>query len=156
MVNLISSLLQQVVQKNPTVSDDILSLHNKHDKKGTRPTLSEWSRLLQSEVRRLSKVFVVIDALDECPESSGIRRDFLTEILKLQNTQILVTSRHIPAVGREFEMAARLEVRATDEDVERYLKDRIRKEPRLARHITAAPDLEETIVTTVTEKAKGM
>ena len=156
MANLLASLLQQVARNCPTVSDDILSLHNNYGKKGTRPPLSEWSRLLESELCRFSKVFIVIDALDECPESRGIRRDFLNEIWKLPKTQILVTSRHIPAVEREFEMAARLEIRATDEDVERYLKDRILRERRLARHVKEVPALEKAIVTSVREKAKGM
>jgi hypothetical protein len=75
--NLIASLLQQLVQISPVVSGEILSLYDYHTKNGTRPALGELSRLLQLESRRFSKVFVLIDALDECPESSYIRTSLL-------------------------------------------------------------------------------
>ena len=52
-------------------------LYRRHSKKQTRPTLGELSKLLQSEVRHISKVFIVIDALDECPESNRTRESFL-------------------------------------------------------------------------------
>src|SRR5436190_10435295 len=66
-VNLIASLLQQLVQSNPIIFDEIASLYDDNIKKQKRPTLSEWSKLLQLEIRSLSKVFIIIDALDECP-----------------------------------------------------------------------------------------
>jgi hypothetical protein len=133
-----------------------MSLYHHHVKKRTRPTLSEWSKLLQSEVRRLSKVFIIIDALDECPESNGTRDSFLIEIRKLQpSIHLLVTSRHIPTIS-DFENAARVDVRASDKDVRRYLKDRIERERRLVRHVKADPTLQETIINTIVEKAKGM
>jgi hypothetical protein len=156
-VNLIASLLQQLVQRNHVISNDIMSLYHYHKQKQTRPTAGKWSKLLESEVRRLSKVFIVIDALDECPESNGTRDNFLAEIRKLQPiTHLLVTSRHIPTIEREFEKAARVEIRASDEDVRRYLERRIESGGRLVRLLKADPALQATIANTIVENAKGM
>lgn len=112
--------------------------------------------MLQSEVRRFSEVFIIIDALDECPESEDTRASFLAEIRTLHQNARLVTSRHIPTIKSEFEKAARLEICASDEDVTTYLESRIERESRLARHVKAAPDLQATIISTIRQKAKGM
>jgi hypothetical protein len=156
-VNLIASLLQQLVQRNSVIPDEIVSLYHRHINKQTRPTLAEWSELLRSEVHRLSKVFIIVDALDECSEGDGTRDSFLSEILKLQpSIRLLVTSRHILTIEREFEKAARIEILANDEDVRKYVEGRIETERRLSRHIKADPTLQDTIISTIVEKAKGM
>jgi hypothetical protein len=155
--NLIASLLQQLTQKNPVLSNNTMALYHRHREKQTRPTLSEWSQLLQSEVRGLFKVFIIVDALDECSESNGSRDSFLAEIRKLQpDIHLLVTSRHLTSIEHEFEKAARVEIRASDEDIRRYLESRTERERRLLRHVNTDQDLKEAIVSTIVENAKGM
>ncbi|KAH0543124.1 hypothetical protein FGG08_002550 [Glutinoglossum americanum] len=156
VVNLIASLLRQLIQKNAFISNEISSLYHHHIEKQTRPTFDEWFKLLQSEAHHLSKVFIVIDALDECPESNGTRDGFLTEIQKLPNIHLLVTSRHIPSIERVFGKAARMEVQASNGDVRRYLECRIMRDHRLVRRIEADPALQEAIINAIIEKAKGM
>jgi hypothetical protein len=152
---LIASLLQQLVQRKPAVSDEIVSLHRCYIKEGTRPTLSKWSELLQLEARRLSKVFIIIDALDECLEST--RDSFLVEIRKLlPSIHLLVTSRHNITIKPEFERAAHVEIRASDEDVKKYLKDRIESERQLVRQVRKDSALQGTVINTIMENAKGM
>jgi len=108
-------------------------------------------------VRRISKVFIVIDALDECPESNRTRESLLAEIRKLQPTiHLLITSRHILAIKREFEQAAQVEICASSEDVKKYLKYRIESEGRLVRLVKADPALQAAIVNTIVANAKGM
>ena len=156
-VNLIASLLQQLVQRSPTFSNEIVLLYQNCFKKRTRPTLNEWSKLLRLEVRHFSKVFILIDALDECPEGNNIRKNFLDEILELQSSvQLFVTSRRCSTIEREFEKATRIEIHASDEDVRRYLGCRIEGEHLLKRHVEADPFLRKQIINTIAEKAKGM
>lgn len=134
-----------------------MSLYHDHRQKQTRPTLAEWSKWLQFEVRRPSNVFIVIDALDECPESEGTRESFLAAIQKLQPTiRLLITSRHIPTIERVFEMAAQVEIRASDEDVRRYLERRIASAPQLERHMIKDQTLKDRIVSALVKKAEGM
>jgi ankyrin repeat domain-containing protein 50 len=147
--------LQQLVQRKRAVSDEIASLYRCHIEEGTRPTLNTWSELLQLEVRRLSKIFIIVDALDECLEST--RDSFLVEIQKLQpSIHLLVTSRHNITIEPEFKRAARVEIRASDEDVKKYLKDRIESERQLVRQVRKNPALQETVISTIMENAKGM
>ena len=123
----------------------------------TRPTLTDCTDLLQSEARGFSKVFIVIDTLDECSESNGTRDSFLTEIRKLQpNVNLLIASRHISTIEREFENQARVEIRASDDDVRRYLESRIERERRLQCLVGEDMGLQGTIINTIVEKAKGM
>ncbi len=155
--NLLTSLLRQLVQGKSVISDGILSLYDHHVKRGTRPTLGECSKLLKSEIENYSKVFILVDAIDESNENSGVRDGFLAEIRKLQpSIYLLVTSRHISTIEREFENAACVEIRASDEDVRKYLEGRIERESRLKCHVKAHPALQEEIVQMIAKTAKGM
>jgi hypothetical protein len=158
VVNLITSLLLQLVQintDNTDIPNQILTAYHEHN--DIRPTLAACSQLLQSEIRRHRKVFIVIDAPDECSESNGTRDGFLAEIRKLlPSIRLFITSRQIPAIESEFKKAARLEIRASDGDVKKYLQGRIGRERRLADFVKADPVLQDAILTTIVENAKGM
>jgi hypothetical protein len=155
-VNLVGSLLRQLIQARSTIPDDIIALYRHHIDKQTRPMLTEYSKLLQPEVRRLSKVFIVVGALDECSESNGIR-GLLPEVKKLlPDIHLLVTSRYIGNIEREFDSVNRLEIRASNADVKNYLNAQIEGHPQLARHMKADPTLRNTILDTVIQKTSGM
>jgi hypothetical protein len=156
-VNLISSLLKQLIQQQPAISDNILDLYRHHHSRQTHPPLNEYSRLLQAEASHFSKVFIVIDALDECSEDGRIREHFLAEVQKLlPKARLLVTSRNIPNIERNFEGAARLEILAKDKDIERYLESRIESQPLLASYVRADSKLRADILSTIVKKAHGM
>jgi hypothetical protein len=156
-VNLVASLLKQLIQQQLAVSGNILELYRRHRSRQTHPPLSEYSRLLQAELRHFSKIFIVIDALDECSEESRIREHFLAEVRKLlPMIRLLVTSRHIPDIERKFEGAARLEICARDKDIKRYLESRIESQLPLAGYVRTDPTLRSDILTTIVEKAHGM
>lgn len=156
-VNLIASLLQQLLQRNCVLRDEIFSSLYEHQSKQTRPALSEYSTLFQSAVRGFSNVFIVIDALDECSETNGTRQGFLAEIRKVESQiHLLVTSRHSTIIAREFEKAARLEIRASNADVKKYLEGRIMTEPQFACHVKGDLALQNTIIETIVQKVEGM
>ncbi|KAI9830716.1 MAG: hypothetical protein M1819_005380 [Sarea resinae] len=155
--NLIASLLQQLVRKDAVLSDEIVSLYNRHLEKGTRPGLNDWSKLLRAEVGRFSMVFIAIDALDEIPESNGARDSFISEVESLQATvHLLFTSRHIQSIKHRFEEARRLEICAGDEDVKTYVDSRIDGERSLLCLVNSDPALRATIANIIVEKAQGM
>ncbi|KAF2175434.1 hypothetical protein K469DRAFT_647119, partial [Zopfia rhizophila CBS 207.26] len=153
--NLIASLLQQLVRKDAFVSEEITSLFHRHMQQLTRPTIAEWSMLLESQIGRFSRVFILIDALDECSEST--RDEFLYEMQQLQPfINLLITSRPISTIELELDGAARLGIHAADADIRRYLERRVKRERRLRRLLITDSALEETIVETIAENAKGM
>ncbi|KIW35343.1 uncharacterized protein PV07_02044 [Cladophialophora immunda] len=155
--NLIASLLQQLARRASVISENIKSLYEKHALNKARPSLDVFSSHLQSEVRRFSEVFIIIDALDECTEDNGTRRSFLDEIQKLQpNVHLLITSRHSATIQLGSESLTHIEIHASDRDIARYLENRIENAHRLVLHVRKDPSLENTIVRTISEKVKGM
>jgi hypothetical protein len=157
-VDLVGSIMQQLVQRHSHVSSEIRALYKTHYSKRTRPTFSECSTLLQMECRPFSKVFIVIDALDECLEADGTRHKLLSALQKLPPTVcLLVTSRpHIREVTDILENAAVLEVIASDHDIRAFLAGQMEEEGRLKRLVKTDPTLRETIINTIVEKVKGM
>jgi hypothetical protein len=106
---------------------------------------------LKSEIGTYSKVFVLVDALDECPEG-GIREGLISELRALSLTvKLLVTSRDIPSIAQHFHDAKRLDVFADDQDVQEYVRGRIGQAAR-----RPVKELQERVISKVTQKARGM
>ena len=155
--NLLASLLRQFCRQKGSLSPEVSKSYKYHCRHGTRPLVPDISRLLHSELKRFTKVYIVIDALDECPESDRTRDVFLTETLNLpSNAYLLVTSRPNNSIEKILTDAERLEIYAHDDDVRRHVAARITNEPLLMNHVTADPSLKDTIVSKITERAQGM
>ncbi|KAL5329352.1 hypothetical protein ACEPPN_002864 [Leptodophora sp. 'Broadleaf-Isolate-01'] len=122
--DLLASLLKQLAQGLSSVPESVKFLYECHKDKRTRPTLNEISSTLQSVGALYSKIFIIIDALDECQASDGCRTKFLEQIFAFQvknRANIFTTSRFIPDVTERFRDSLCLEIRASDHDVRRYL-----------------------------------
>ena len=85
LANLIATLLRQLLQEMPDIPDAFQSLYQQYVHKNTRPSVQELRTLLHSVTENYSKVFIVIDALDECTNVDGTRDSFLSELFLLQN-----------------------------------------------------------------------
>lgn len=126
--DLLMSILKQLSEKNHSLPDSVTSLYKQHKEKRTRPSSDEISKSLQSVASTFSRVFIVVDALDECQTSGGCRQALLTEIFNLQTrtkTNLFATSRFIPEITNRFKGSTTLEIRADDKDVRLYLDSRI-------------------------------
>jgi hypothetical protein len=155
-INLIASLWSQLVQQQDSLSNNVQDLYKDHRRRGTRPALSEVSRILRSEAGRYSKIFVIVDALDECPEAGRSRAILLTELRALQPTvNLMATSRFLDNIAREFEGAIQLEISASIKDVQEYVRGRF-CESLLSRKISKDAALREDIMKTVVGNAKKM
>jgi hypothetical protein len=155
-VDILESLLKQLVQAQPSMPESVKSLYKRHKDKRTRPSLDEITNVLYSVVANYSRVFIVIDALDECQASNGSRRRLLSEIFGLQDktgTNLFATSRFLPEIMKEFERSMTLEIRATDNDVLRYLDGHMSQLPS---YISRSYALQEEIKTTIVKAVDGM
>jgi ankyrin repeat protein len=153
---LLASLLKQLTQGRSSLPDSVKSLHDKHKDKRTRPSLAEISKALQSVAAMYSRVFIVVDALDECQASNGCRARFLLEIFNLQakcQASLFATSRFIPEITEKFEGSIALEIRATEQDVRRYVDGHI---SHLASFVGRNLDLQEEIKTEIVKAVDGM
>jgi hypothetical protein len=103
-----------------------------------------------------SRVFIVVDALDECQVSDGCRSRFLSEIFSLQakcGINIFATSRFIPEITEKFNGSTSLEIRASNEDVRKYLDGHIF---RLPGFVVRNPELQDEIKTEIVRLVDGM
>lgn len=101
-----------------------------------------------------SKVFIVIDALDEC-QTNGVRENLIKTIGILNRVSVLATSRGIFIEGA-LQYATRIDVVARDLDIERYLEERISKSNRIKRFTQKDSTLIDSIKKTILGKANGM
>ncbi|PLB36747.1 nucleoside phosphorylase [Aspergillus candidus] len=126
--DLLASLLKQLCQDRPFLPDIVRHFYNKHKNKRTRPLLGEIIQAVISVAAMYSRVFIIVDALDECQASDGYLSGFLTQLIHLQaqcGLNIFVTSRLVPQVMEKFKSSTKLEIRAHDQDIRRYLSARI-------------------------------
>ncbi|KAF3074205.1 hypothetical protein CFAM422_003493 [Trichoderma lentiforme] len=126
--DLFASLLKQLVRGKSSLPASVKDLCNHHMEKGTRPSLDKISKVLQSVIRvSYSRVFIIIDALDECQASDNCRTQFIKGLFDFQKcgANIFATSRSIPDVTDKFDGSTRLEIRASDDDIRRYVDGQI-------------------------------
>jgi hypothetical protein len=154
--DLLASLLRQLTQGLPSLPDTVKFLYDRHYAKRTRPSFDEISRSLQSVAALYSRVFIIVDALDECRASDGCRAGFLTEVFNLRakcRANLFATSRFIPEIMEKFDGSISLEIRASVEDVRRYVHSRISHLPSF---VGRNPKLQEDIETEIVNAADGM
>jgi Cdc6-like AAA superfamily ATPase len=153
---LLASLLKQLAQSQVSLPGSVKDLYDRHEKKKTRPSSDEISRALHSTAGSYSRVFIFVDALDECQVSDGCRTKLLSEIFSLQakhGANLFATSRFIPEITGKFQGSISLEIRASIEDVRRYLDGCMSQLPEFVRY---NHDLQEEIKAGIVKAVDGM
>ncbi|KAK2795967.1 hypothetical protein FQN50_009649 [Emmonsiellopsis sp. PD_5] len=154
--DLLASLLKQLAQGLPSVPDSLKTLYTKHTKAQTRPSFREISETLQSLVMAHSRVYVLVDALDECQMSDGHRTTFLAELFSCYSKcemNIFATSRFVPEIVQQFKSGLSIEIRASNDDVLAYLEGRMGQLPSF---VQRNQPLQEEIKKCITEAVDGM
>ncbi|RYP43045.1 hypothetical protein DL770_011882 [Monosporascus sp. CRB-9-2] len=154
--DLLRSLLKQLAQGRSPLPESVVSLYESHKDKRTRPSFDEISRALQSVTALYSQVFIVVDALDECQTTGGCRTRLLSMLFSLQakyGTNLFTTSRFIPEITEMFSRSTSLEIRASAEDVRRYVDGDISHLPSF---VGRNPELQEEIKTGIVKAIDGM
>lgn len=158
-MNLVKSLLRQLVEKEKTISPRICGLYDKFIKSQKRPSIEEWTEILLAEVSILDIAYIVIDAFDEYSEVNRTRTELLQAlrmIVKDPRVQLLITARPMTVVDIDLDRTRSLRILAHPEDMKLYLESQIDREERLSRIIQRDPGLRGCIVDTIVSKANGM
>ncbi|KAJ7266798.1 hypothetical protein C8J57DRAFT_1182491 [Mycena rebaudengoi] len=103
----------------------------------------------------VAKVYIVIDALDEYPET---RRHMLLKHLAAirPNINLLFTSRPHITPEMFFPNTSALEIRVTEQDICRYLDAQIENSSRLSKHVQSRPELRQEIENQIIGNVDGM
>ncbi|KAJ6595809.1 ankyrin repeat domain-containing protein, partial [Mycena vulgaris] len=153
LLNLLGSLWRQLVW-GKSMPSSIVSLHEHHREKHTRPPIDEVYRALTFIITQYSKVYIVVDALDEYPEEP--RTILLKYLSMLPVANVLVTSRPHINLDLSFHKMQILDIYATEDDIRQYVAKNISESTRLSRHVRARPELKDQIQSKILSNAQGM
>jgi hypothetical protein len=166
--NLLSSLLIQLSSRSDSCCDILSRLYSAHDRGAWEPsdrTMVEClKKMLVLDTQR--PTYIIIDALDECPNSSTVPSpreevlEFVDELvgLHLPNVHICVTSRPEPDIQAFLEPLTSRPVSLHDEsgqqqDIADYVTSFVRSDLRMRRWREEDKNL---VIKTLLENANGM
>lgn len=151
--DILASLLKQLIQRKFTLPE-VRALRDKYIMKQPRPSASELLSTLQSVIANFSRVFIFVDALDEC--SSSCRTKLLNHLFELRarpRTSLFTTARFITEITVEFEQHLNLEIRASPQDIHTYVEGYINDLPRFVQRDAS---LQQEISTEIVRAIDGM
>lgn len=126
--DLFAALLTQLSEGLSSLPASLKALYDDHKGERGRPSFEKVFEVLQSIIGiSYERVFIVVDALDECQESNNCRMRFIEGLFILQQwgANIMATSRPITDVTDKFEKSTWLEIRASDDDIRTYVDAQI-------------------------------
>ncbi|KAF7539331.1 hypothetical protein G7054_g2214 [Neopestalotiopsis clavispora] len=138
-----SQMLRSIIRQLSAfpLPEEIHSLYNRHSQRASEPSLDDLVAALKCTIDRLAQdVYIVFDALDECPhqDKKGQRHELLDCVKSLNKRHsklhLLVTSRPEPDIQAELRPVASCNLDIEEpirSDVARFVKVTL-KDPRLA------------------------
>jgi Cdc6-like AAA superfamily ATPase len=153
---LFATIPRQLVQSRNTVPASLLALYKDRQNRGGGLTHSEIINELRTLIKASRNTYFIIDALDECIDEDKTHVKLLEDVCKLQcetALRVLVTSRFVPDIQEKFDHAPLLEVKASDDDINNFLKERMTDGPRCMRK---AEELQKKVQDSIVKAAGGM
>jgi hypothetical protein len=155
-VNLLASLWKQLVVGRPMPSA-VHKLYKDHYDRGTRPSLDEVFQILRSAIAEYSKVYLIVDALDEYSEAPRLKLlEYLSMAMAVPTVNLMFTSRPHITLDPFFPGRRTLDINATENDIRHYIEMYLRKSPRLSKHVRTRQGLSEEIKSRILSNVKGM
>ncbi|KAK6542442.1 hypothetical protein TWF694_006395 [Orbilia ellipsospora] len=153
-IDLVSALLKQLLEQLPEVSEGFQSWYENHKRHNTRPPMDEATDMLLLLSKSYSRIFLVVDALDECKDEP--RRTLISAIRMMQqqtHVNLMATSRPITHIMNEFDKDIILPIDASNDDIGRYLDGQV---PRLPHSLSSDASLVHEVKSKIIECAAGM
>lgn len=155
-LHLLGGLVRQLIEaKGPhNVPTEIQEMFKNH-KDGELPlAMVDMMKAFSSAINAYTKVFIILDALDEYQDRLQRLLSAILEIGKTLAFNLLATTRPISAVTSQLPMAKEKEIRASDEDILLFIDSRMTEllSSRMSRH----PQLQELVRTELLKASGGM
>jgi len=163
---LIRSLLKQLCAQAPNIPISVKELRRFLDV-GHQPDTENLENALYDTIQCFENVYIILDALDECPLIANERDrllDFLVRIgdRMLHNLHLLYTSRKERDIETAFDVTITeekmqmLDLGVSLKEVNRDIEAYIDLELKSAKHRSWPPEIKSEIRTALVEKADGM
>jgi hypothetical protein len=166
--NLLPSLLVQLSARSDACCDKLSQLYYEHDRGVQKPSDRAMAECLKQmlALEGQAPTYIILDALDECPVTSGIpspREEVLEMVedlvgLHLPNLHFCVTSRPEPDIQIVLERLTERPVSLHDEsgqmeDIANYVSSFVHSDRRMTRW---RDEDQELVIKTLSERAEGM
>jgi hypothetical protein len=163
---MIRSLIVQICGRRPDTPKQLLDLRRFRDV-NHQPDLESLETTLQASIQDFKNVYLVVDALDECPLSNDERDKLLKGLGRIHGSSL--TNLHVMCTSRpELDIKAKLEPlflrpvatvvdlqkqrKEVDRDIRTYIDQKIES----LDFRSWPPELKEQVKAALTEKANGM
>jgi Cdc6-like AAA superfamily ATPase len=155
--DLIASILKQLSSQLPAIPQKVNELYTAHRVHRSSLQMNDLRSALMSVLSCFPKVFIVIDAIDECQDDKN-RAELLEDVKELKpHASILVTSRHSGAIEDAFERDVWLEIEASATDIKTYVGSQIHKRDFvLSNELADDSNLRSRIINAIVSKSRGM
>jgi Cdc6-like AAA superfamily ATPase len=123
---LVANLIKQLSQCRHPLHSSVRLLYEQTQKKGYRPSLQELLETFQLVTSSYSRVFIVLDALDEFSDLDRSRTKFLDGLFSVQKNHgfnIFATSRSIPEIEKRFANHPSIPIHPSKDDIFTYLEN---------------------------------
>lgn len=156
--NLLRSLILQLAWRDPALST-LLRLCEKPN--ASRLGLNEMEEIVLASTQAHGRLFLVLDALDECPEKDDAREQMLEHLERLSQgvpqIQLLATSREISEIRESMDSLgaeqAPIATQSVDADIKKYTSTQLSRDRQLRK---LDPNMRQLVEETITQKAGGM
>jgi hypothetical protein len=168
--DLLRSLISQLSTRSSPCCDILRRVHKAHEDGAQQPSDDTLKGCLKEMLKLPGQgaIFIILDALDECPESSGFPspRNEVLRLMKelvdlhLKELHICVTSQPLVDIRAVLEPLTSHSVSLHDEighkkDISDYVRSVVNASPSTAMRTWRAED-KNLVIETLTERADGM
>jgi hypothetical protein len=162
--NLLADLLHQLLRLRDRVTPEVQAIYDNMTASGKpRPGPDEYINMIKSEIETFTKVFIVVDALDECldepPDDTAIK--FVRALDQLpKRTRILFTSRPMTTINDRIKADKTITVQTDVNDLTAYFENRINNTDSLKKLVEQGtqknPRFLQNAVGTIIGRSQGM
>ncbi|KAK6336186.1 hypothetical protein TWF696_001749 [Orbilia brochopaga] len=158
-IDLLSALLKQFVQGLSAIPDSVRTLYEKHGQTRSRSSIDEIVATIQSAANCYSETFIIVDALDECPDEHRNPLIATLKRLRAPSVKLMITTRPTITI-QEFADPSlsspdiiSLEIKAHREDIDRFVEGQLH---RLAGCVSRNAALKQLVTSTINDVSDGM
>jgi hypothetical protein len=160
---LLANILHQLLRLQDCVTPEVQAIYDNMTTNGIPPGPDEYIDMIKSEIETFTKVFIVVDALDECldepPEHTAI--NFVRALDRLpERTRILYTSRPLTTIDDRIKADRMIRVQTDVNDLTAYLENRINNTDWLKKLLEQGtqknPRFFQNAVDTIIGRSQGM
>ncbi|KAF6747117.1 hypothetical protein DFP72DRAFT_611641 [Ephemerocybe angulata] len=150
--DIFAGLLSQLVKNHTCAYHYMKHVYTSGKQNNDLPEI-DMVRAFQDVVRLLSKVFLIIDGLDEADNAV---KDGLLKLIPWLGCNVLITSRPLDLYAHHLPHALYVSIQAHTEDIDHFVEETIKSNSRLKAILRGKSALKEQLKLRVRETSKGM